>query len=265
MISKSTIKRIKSLSLKKYRQKEKLFLIEGDKNVLEVLQSTFIVTQLFTTKAFISEYPKYTKNAKQVVEVSNEEVKKLSLQKNPQNSLAVCKLPQETSLPEKLKGDLSLFLDGIQDPGNLGTLIRICDWFGISHLLCSPDTADLYNPKVIQASMGSFCRVKIWYASFELVNEIATRSDAEVIGTFLNGRNIYMENLPARALLVIGNEGNGIRESVEEKIARKITIPRFTQNIGAESLNAAIATGIICAEFKRQQSFNPNSDLFKIK
>lgn len=257
MIGKSTTKRIKSLTLKKNRQKEKLFLVEGDKNVLEVLQSNFRVNQLFATENFLSENTAYTKHAKQITEVESGDIKKVSLLKNPQNSLAICTLPDEKPLPEKLEENLSLYLDGIQDPGNLGTLIRICDWFGISQLFCSPDTADIYNPKVIQASMGSFCRVNVWYIPFETVAEIARHSNTIILGTFLNGKNIYTENLPPRALLVVGNEGNGIRESVGKTIENKITIPSFARgNTGAESLNAAIATGIICAEFKRQQSFN---------
>lgn len=257
MIGKSTTKRIKSLALKKYRQKENLFLVEGDKNVLEVLQSNFIVNQLFATGSFLVEHSPHIKQAKQITKVEIDEIKKVSLLKNPQNSLAICTLPEKKLLPEKLDESLSLYLDGIQDPGNLGTLIRICDWFGINQLFCSPDTADLFNPKVIQASMGSFCRVNVWYSPFQTILKIARYSNTLVFGTFLNGKNVYTEKLPPKALLVIGNEGNGIRESVKKEIQHKITIPRFAQNnSGAESLNAAVATGIICAEFKRQQSTN---------
>jgi RNA methyltransferase, TrmH family len=253
MIGKSTTKRIKSLALKKYRQKEKLFLVEGDKNVLEVLHSSYLVEQLLATENFLSENSDETKLAKQISEVTVDEIKKVSLLKNPQNSLAICTLPAEKPLPTKLEEDLSLYLDGIQDPGNLGTLIRICDWFGISQLFCSPDTADLYNPKVIQSSMGSFCRVNVWSSPFETLLCVAQDSNTPVFGAFLNGKSIYTEKLPSRALLVVGNEGNGIRESVEKSIEHKITIPGFAQNNNAaESLNAAVATGIIFAEFKRQ-------------
>jgi len=255
MIGKSTIKQLKSLALKKYRQKEKLFLVEGNKNVLEVLRSNYEVTQLFATKAFLSENHILPTQAKQIAEVTEEEIKKASQLKNPQHSLAVCTLPTDEFLPEKTD-DLSVYLDDIQDPGNLGTLIRICDWFGISQLFCSPDTADLYNPKVIQASMGSFCRVNVSYIPFETAFTIARNSGATVCGAFLKGKNIYTEELPLKVLLVIGNEGKGISESVEKSIEYKITIPGFSRkNEGAESLNAAVATGIICAEFKRQQFF----------
>ena len=254
MIGKSTTKRIKSLALKKYRQKEKLFIVEGDKNVLEVLQSNFEVVKLFATQTFLSEHANHIKHANQSIEAEVDEIRKMSLQKNPQNSIAVCTMPNEEPLPQILDGNLSLYLDGIQDPGNLGTLIRICDWFGINQLFCSPNTADLFNPKVIQASMGSFCRVNVWYSQFELVAKVAQQSNTVILGTFLNGKSIYSEKLPERALLVVGNEGNGITQSVGKTINRKIAIPRFTkENNGAESLNAAVATGIICAEFKRQQ------------
>lgn len=252
MIGKSKIKQIKSLALKKYRQKENMFLVEGDKNVLEVLRSAYKVHQLFATNTFLSENQAYTEKAEQIFSVTEEEIKKISLQKNPQSSLAVCLLPIYNPPPEKLK-NLSLYLDGIQDPGNLGTLIRICDWFGINQLFCSPDTADLYNPKVIQASMGSFCRINVSYSPIETVLKVVRMSNLPVYGTFLNGENIYTQRLPESALLIIGNEGNGIRESIEKLIENKITIPRFSlRDNGAESLNVAVATGIICAEFKRQ-------------
>ena len=149
MISKSTIKLIKSLAIKKYRIKEKLFLVEGDKNVLEVLRSKYIVKQLFATDTFLSGNRGSVINAELIIELTTEEIKKASLQQNPQNCLAICKLPSTPRLPNKLERNLSLYLDGIQDPGNLGTIIRICDWFGIDHLFCSPETSDLYNPKVL--------------------------------------------------------------------------------------------------------------------
>ena len=253
MISKSTIKLIKSLAIKKYRFKEKLFLVEGDKNVLEVLHSEYIVKQLFATKTFLIENVESVINAKQIVELIPEEIKRASLLQSPQNCLAICNLPSTPELPSELKRNLSLYLDGIQDPGNLGTIIRICDWFGIDHLFCSPDTSDMFNPKVIQASMGSFCRVKVWHTPFEQIAKMADISNVSVYGAFLNGQNIYTENLPNQALLVVGNEGKGIRCPVEKRITKKIMIPNLAPvRNGAESLNVSVATGIICAEFKRQ-------------
>jgi len=260
MISKNTIKLIKSLAIKKIRAKENLFLVEGDKIVAEVLESKFQVEKLYATGTFIVKNKSKTKNAKNVTEVSSEDIKQVSLMKNPQNSIALCALPAEKELPERIDSNLSIYLDDIQDPGNLGTIIRICDWFGIELLFCSPKTADLFNPKVIQASMGSFCRVEVHYTSFEPVAALVDKLGIPVFGAFLNGKNIYEQKLPPRALLVMGNEGNGISAGIENKIERKIKIPEFNKiTKSAESLNVSIATGIICSEFKRQTLFSSYS------
>ncbi len=248
MISKNTIKLIKSLAHKKFRLQEKLFLVEGDKNVAEVLKSKFKVEQLYATSDFLNLNNPHVVNTTSIIEVSKDDIDRASLLKSPQNSLAVCKLPDDFSLPEAIS-DLAIFLDGIQDPGNLGTIIRICDWFGISQLFGTQDTVDMFNPKVIQATMGSFCRVQIIKTSFDKIAQIAKKSGALIMGTFMNGNNIYREELPSNALLVMGNEGNGIRPEIEKFIEIKISIPSFTS--GAESLNVAMATAIICSEFRR--------------
>lgn len=252
MISKSTIKLIKSLALKKYRIKENSFLVEGDKNVIEVLNSNYTVERLFTTDTFFSENKSACRKAKLVNKVEPEDLRNASLLQAPQNCLAICALQKEPHLPEKLGANLSIYLDEIQDPGNLGTIVRICDWFKIEYLFCSPNTADYYNPKVIQASMGSFSRVKCLSTTFEKAEQIASRSQAPVYGAFLNGENIYTEILPQKALLVVGNEGKGIRKKLGLRINKKVKIPEFaTNNNGAESLNVSVATAIICSEFKR--------------
>lgn len=254
MISKSTIKLIKSLALKKYRVKENLFLVEGDKNVQEVLNSVYIVEQLFATKDYLKENQKLTDKANFVAEVEQSEIKKASLLQNPQRSLAICRLPKQSDLPKTLNNNLSVFLDEIQDPGNLGTIIRICDWFSIEYLFCSPNTADMFNPKVIQASMGSFSRVKVVRTEFAEVLQLARNTSTPIFGAFLEGQNIYQEELPERALLVVGNEGNGIGEEIATSIDKKIKIPEFKSgSVGAESLNVSVATAIICSEFKRQK------------
>lgn len=253
MVSKSTIKLIKSLALKKFRTKERLFIVEGDKNVHEVLNSNYRVEQLFATKSFIEKNKTNGGKAGVITETGPAEIKKMSLLQNPQNCLAVCKLPDAPLLPQKLTNNLSIFLDNIQDPGNLGTIIRICDWFKIENLFCSPNTVDFYNPKVIQASMGSFCRVNMYKTAFEEVEELARHTQTPVFGAFLEGENIYTKELPHRAILVMGNEGNGIQKKLEKKITTKIKIPEFQENnSGAESLNVSVATAIICSEFKRQ-------------
>jgi TrmH family RNA methyltransferase len=256
MISKNTIKLIKSLDLKKIRIKENIFVVEGDKNVSEVLDSKFKIEKLFATNIFLANYKTELKNAKLVIEVTKDEINQASLLKSPQNSIALCTLPDSKTLPEKIDTNLSIYLDDIQDPGNLGTIIRICDWFGIEHLFCSPKTADLFNPKVIQASMGSFCRVDICYTPFESVARLASKSGVPIYGAFLDGENIYEQKLPPMALLVMGNEGNGISTEIENAIDRKIKIPEFNRNPkSAESLNVSVATAIICSEFKRQNFF----------
>jgi len=253
MVSKNTIKLIKSLSLKKIRIKENLFLVEGDKNVSEVLNSGFNIEKLFATSKFLKNKKSILKKAKQIIEVTQQDIIQASLLKNPQNSIALCTMPETENLPESIDSGLSIYLDDIQDPGNLGTIIRICDWFGIDYLFCSLKTSDLFNPKVIQASMGSFCRVKVWYTTFEQITSLAAKSGIPIFGAFLDGNNIYEQKLPLKALLVMGNEGNGISPAIENMIERRIKIPEFNQNpTSAVSLNVSVATAIICSEFKRQ-------------
>ncbi len=252
MISKNKIKLIKSLSSKKYRQKYGLFLVEGDKNVLETLNSDYQVNELYASDNFLESNEKITRNAVKITRMTTFEIKKASLLVHPQHALAICSKPFSESKTPELK-ELTLYLDGIQDPGNMGTIIRICDWFGIGELICSPDTADVYNPKVIQASMGSFCRVKIFYMSFNKISGLARELNIPVFGTFIKGLNIYEEILPSKALVVLGNEGSGISKEVSQMIEHKIKIPSFSKKEkSAESLNVAIAAGIICSEFKRQ-------------
>ncbi|MDO8953081.1 MAG: TrmH family RNA methyltransferase, partial [Draconibacterium sp.] len=191
MISKNTIKLIKSLAIKKIRAKENLFLVEGDKIVAEVLESKFQVEKLYATGTFLVKNKSKIKNAKIVTEVSREDINQASLMKNPQNSIALCALPAENKLPGRIDSNMSIYLDEIQVPGNLGTIILICDWFGIVLLFCSPKTADLFNPKVIQSSMGSFCRVEVFYTPFVHVAALADKLGIPVFGAFLNGENIY--------------------------------------------------------------------------
>lgn len=256
MVSKNTIKLIKSLSLKKNRLKENLFLVEGDKNVSEVLGSGFEVEKLIATNKFLVKYNPLIKNAKLVTEATQQEINQASLLTNPQNSIAICSLPNTKKLNELIEPGLWIYLDDIQDPGNLGTIIRNCDWFGINHLFCSPQTADLYNPKVIQASMGSFCRVHVYYTPFEPLIKLVSKLEMPIFGAFLDGMNIYQQEFPSKALLVMGNEGNGISPEIEMGIEQRIKIPEFNPNpASAESLNVSVAMAIICSEFKRQNNF----------
>jgi RNA methyltransferase, TrmH family len=248
MIGKKKLKQVKSLSLKKYRVQEQLFLAEGDKIVAEVLDSPIKVKELYATEDFLIQNKTRIAAAKKIISADNEDIRKLSLQKQPQNSIALCSLPSVPNLPEELAG-LSFFLDGVQDPGNFGTIIRTCDWFGIDYLFCSPDTVDVFNPKVIQSSMGSFCRVNIFYAEFEEILKLAVKSKIPVMGTFTEGENIFTQNLPDNVLIVLGNEGRGIRTSVASKTGARISIPSYSKKSGAESLNVAVTAAIICSQF----------------
>lgn len=255
MVGKSTIKLIKSLALKKYRRKENLFLVEGDKIVSEVIQSELKIKELLHTKNYV-EHENLRHNKATIEKVSLTEaatLRKASLLQSPQNSIAICRFPEKKQLAKKLNPGLSIFLDGIQDPGNLGTIVRICDWYGISDVYCSADTVDLYNPKVIQASMGSFLRINFFECDFTQLAEMAKKSETSIFGAFMNGKNIYESELPKNALLVMGNEGNGIRSEVEQLINERISIPNLSENNSkAESLNVGVATAILCSEFKRR-------------
>lgn len=236
MLTKAEIKLVKSLEHKKFRDKEGLFVAEGPK-VISDLRQTFELVRLYT---------------------DSDEVHRLSFQKTPQSPLAIFKIPdykQQTtdffneSLPSgKHRQGLILALDKIQDPGNLGTIIRIADWFGIENLLCSHDTVDVFNPKVVQATMGSLARVKIHYCNLV---ETLTDTNIPICGTVLDGDNIYQQQLPESAIIVMGNEGNGISDEVKRILTHRLLIPAARK--GAESLNVAVATAITLSEFTRPQ------------
>ncbi|HCE56462.1 MAG TPA: RNA methyltransferase [Prolixibacteraceae bacterium] len=257
MIGKNTIKLIKSLLDKKNRIEENLFVVEGDKIVSEVLSSGFKIERLFVTNTFLEKHSFNLSKASAVIEVLQDEIKKASLLKTPQNCIAICQLPAPIKFPSEMTEPLTLFLDDVQDPGNMGTIIRICDWFGIKQVYCSPGCADLFNPKVIQASMGSFCRVDVITSTFDKVETIAHASGVKICGAFLDGENIYTSDLNKKTLLIMGNEGNGINGQIAGRIDRRVSIPQFAvNNKGAESLNVAVATAVICAEFKRQFNYS---------
>ena len=253
MLSKNKIKFIQSLNRKKVRDQEQLFLVEGNKMVKEAIESDFQVELVCATEGFIQETLFKKEYDFELIECSNDEIKKASLLQNPQQALAVVKIPTRTFQIENIKDQFTLALDFIQDPGNLGTIIRIADWFGIGHILCSENTVDCFNPKVIQASMGAIFRIKLKHTNLAESISKANKSNIPVFGTFLEGENIYQTKLPSSGILVMGNEGNGISAEIEKEIAHKIHIPSFANsNIGSESLNVATATAICCSEFKRR-------------
>lgn len=247
MISKNKIKYIRSLELKKNRNKEGKFVAEGFK-VVDDLLALQPADLIVATGEWLRGKPFGAET--EVIEVTDEELKKVSFLQHPQQVLAVFR--QATSGDYSINtSELSLALDGVQDPGNLGTIIRIADWFGITHIYCSQDTADVYNPKVVQATMGSIARVKVEYGDLlGLVESLP--ADVPVYGTLLDGDNIYQQKLENRGLIVMGNEGKGISPELVKKVNHKLLIPNFPEGRAtADSLNVAIATAITCSEFRR--------------
>jgi TrmH family RNA methyltransferase len=245
MLSKARIKFIKSLQLKKYRKQEQCFVVEGEKSVLELLRSDFKVQQLFGTLDFINRHANILHSSSlEVVEVKPDELGGLGefSTNNAALAIAAMKPTQEPILPND---EFVLMLDDIRDPGNLGTIIRIADWYGITSIIASSETADFYNGKVIHSSMGSFTRVHVYYTDLPSFLE---KNTLPVFGTFLDGANVHELQYGPGGIIVIGNEANGISHDVEKRVTQRITIPRYGQ---AESLNAAIATAIICDNIRR--------------
>jgi TrmH family RNA methyltransferase len=248
MISKNQIKRVKALHLKKFRDEEKLFIAEGIKVVNEIINTNpEIIHQLFVTESYLQGNSNVLLNTKvEYITISDEDLKKISVQTQPNNALAVCYYFEETATETDLSKQFSFYLDDIRDPGNLGTILRMADWFGIEEIFCSKQSTDVYNPKTIQSAMGSFLRVRVHYCDLYEV----TKKDIPVYGAVLEGENIYKAELQ-NGLIVIGNEANGISEKNYKFITNPITIPA-SENSATESLNAAMATAIICSEFFRQ-------------
>ena len=258
MISKNQIKWVRQLEMKKFRQREGLFVAEGPKVVGDLLACGYMPQQLFATPEWkgwngadgLPGDDSRRFACEEWTEVNDEELRRLSFLQHPQQVLAVFPIPQSRS---ELQGTrrLSLVLDGVQDPGNLGTIIRMADWFGIDTIYCSPETADAWNPKVVQATMGSIARVNIIYIN---IAELLGSTTLPVYGTLLDGENIYEQELGDEGFIVMGNEGNGISPSVRPLVTRKLLIPAFSNSTTsrAESLNVAIATAIVCSEFRRR-------------
>lgn len=249
MLSKNKIKFIRSLEMKKNRKENGVFLAEGNKLVSE-LSAHFKCKLLVATSQWLDSNRNI--NADETIAVEKEELSRASLLKTPQDVLAVFEMPRYEASDDDPKKELCLALDDIQDPGNLGTIIRIADWFGIKNIYCSHGTADAFSPKTVQATMGALARVKIHYCDIKAL--ISGLDDVPVFGTFLDGNNIYESELSANGLIVMGNEGNGISKEVSALINKRILIPNYPQgNETTDSLNVAIATAIVCSEFRRRQ------------
>jgi TrmH family RNA methyltransferase len=239
-ISKNQLKTITGLSQKKYRQKHQLFIAEGVKVIHEFLNSSFELDTIFALDDF-----KTSISEKYIVRISEKELLKISNLKSPNKVLGLFRIPEEKPI---INVGLIVVLDAINDPGNLGTIIRLCDWFGVQQLICSKDTVDCYNQKVVQASMGSLTRISIKYTDLE--NYLKDN----ILPTFIadmDGENIYKSNLPKEAILIMGNEANGVSEKIKMAVENKISIPRFGDIQKTESLNVATATAILLSEFKR--------------
>lgn len=251
MISKNQIKYVHQLELKKFRKQEGLFIAEGHKVVGDLLHEGFMPRQIFATQEWITDNPSLLPIINsQLIEVDLEELTRLSLLQHPQQVLALFPIPgEQTSISSQ--NSLSLLLDNVQDPGNLGTIIRIADWFGIDTIYCSIGTVDAWNPKVVQATMGSIARVHIIYVDPQQLFDCLP-DDFPVYGTFLEGDNIYTQQLTQHGIIVMGNEGNGISDAVRHRVTRKLLIPDFHKGDTADSLNVAIATAITCSEFRRR-------------
>ena len=239
MITKNQIKYVRSLSLKKNRVKEQCFIVEGEKSLYELLDSSFEVVELFALKDWINENKEVPKK---VQTVSFKELERISNLKSPNKVLAVVKMKKQEVIRQKL--GVILVLDDINDPGNLGTIIRMCDWFGVKQIVCSENTVDIYNPKVVQATMGSLFRVNVAYVN--LVKYLS-KVNAPIYGSYMKGENIKNTNSERNSHLVMGNEANGISPEVSKFITDKVAI----KNIGGitESLNVAVATSILLHEF----------------
>ena len=244
-MTKAEIQLVRSLADKRAREEYGLFLAEGEKLIGELRTSHLRVRRIYALEGIFS--------GDEVEVVTPHEMERISQLKTPSNSLAVVEIPRYRLRPAELRDRLTLALDEVQNPGNLGTIIRLADWFGIVDILCSEGTADCFNPKVVQATMGAILRVRVHYVPLAKLLAEAAENGIPVYGTFLEGENLYESRLSPTGIVVMGNEGRGVTPAVARSITRKLFIPPWpADRRGSESLNVAMATGIVCAEFRRQ-------------
>lgn len=246
MISKSQISFIKSLNQKKNRKEQGLFIVEGLKSIQEFINSDYVVDSVYYTENLMPKLGNLSRNIK-AHEISSSELSRISVLNTPQSILALVKIPKQSDLKTIILNEPFLIaLDGVQDPGNLGTIIRTADWFGLNTILCSMDTAEAYNPKVVQASMGSLSRVNVIYT--DLV-DFLSHTNLPVYGALLDGKSIYQTDFGKEGIILLGSEGNGISNELQSRISYPVTIPRYGN---AESLNVAISASIFCSEIRRK-------------
>lgn len=259
MLSKNDISFLHSLKQKKFREQHQVFLAEGVKLVEELVHSTYRVREIYSDSALLDYFTCMKgRDPIRLVEVKQSEMERITALSSPSPVLALVEIPASSSRLHDAPTGLVLALDEIRDPGNLGTIIRIADWFGIDRVVCSHGCVDVYNPKVVQATMGSIARVDVTYVDIlDYLSENA-RQGVPIYGTFLQGTNIYHTDLTPQGVIVIGNEANGISAEVDRVITRRISIPSTPHTLpfqnSAESLNASIATAIVCSEFRRRSA-----------
>ncbi|MEN8122032.1 MAG: RNA methyltransferase [Bacteroidota bacterium] len=249
MISKAKIKLIQSLKYKKNRDKHGLFVAEGKKTIEELLETKLSAVEIFGTQKVLSQLA--IQKEITITEASNSEIKKITHLSTPTEIVGLFRIP-ENDLTNSFRTNFVLVLDGVQDPGNLGTIIRLADWYNIKSIVCSENSVDAYNPKVIQSTMGSIFRVKVYYTDLLPFIEQAKRNEFTLYGSFMNGESIYTKSFDEKKMLIMGNEGKGISSEIEKLMDKKISIPTFfNEGDGPESLNVAIASAIIVSEMKR--------------
>ncbi len=238
---------VNALHQKKYRKENRLFITEGIKSINEFIQSEYVIDTIYCSPAAVPKLVKFPQKVK-LFESSETDLKKISTLNTPAEALAIVQIPLHEELNiESLQGEFNLLVDNVQDPGNLGTIIRTADWFGFKRLVCSASTVDVYNPKVVQASMGSLSRLKVYYTELDT---LISQTRLPVYGAVLDGSSLYKTSFEPEGLILVGNEGNGISSGLLPFITHKVTIPSYGN---AESLNVAMSAAILCSELRRQQ------------
>ena len=251
MLTNNKIKLIKSLDKKRERIESGCFVVEGEKMVRELLMSRFETIEVFAVQQYIDELPANLKRKSEISAISEHDLERISFLKTPNKAVALAKLPEKRT-PADLHG-LSIALDNVQDPGNLGTIVRTAAWFGIANVFCSPDTVDVYNPKVIQSTMGAIFKVNVTYCDLAELAATARKTGIPMFGTRLDGENLYAAKLPKDAIVVMGNESKGLSAEISALMDSNLKIPLYAPPTSdMESLNVAVATAIMCAEFRRQ-------------
>lgn len=250
MLSKATLKLISSLDQKKFRKESGLFVAEGGKCVNDLIECGMKAERVLATEEWLAGHA--VKGEMDVTVVSDDELKRASFLRTPQGVLALFRQPKHDIDNEAPKKRLCLALDDVQDPGNLGTIVRIADWFGIEEIYCSHGCADIYNPKTVQATMGAIGRIRIFYTDLPMLLE-SVKGETPIYGTFLDGENMYGKQLENRGIIVMGNEGKGIGNECAQHISERLFIPNYPEGRStSESLNVSTATAIICSEFRRR-------------